>query len=154
MAGHGSRGRLDGMENRISHAVELTDPRLSAFWAERHLCAVTTTLPDGGLHVSPMGIVLDADAGMAWGITSSASEDARNLRERPEIAACQLDGSWWSSLMGKGEVSDDPLVISEAEARYAAGYRMPLPNPDRVAVRITIERALANLPASAGATAG
>jgi len=134
------------MENRNSHAAELADPRLSAFWAERHLCSVTTTCSDGGLHVTPMGIVLDADAGMAWGITSSSSENARNLRERPEVAACQLDGTWWSSLMGKGEVSDDPLVISEAEARYAARYRMPLPNPDRVAVRITIERVLANLP--------
>ena len=134
------------MENRISHAAELTDPRLAAFWAERHLCSVTTTLADGGLHVTPMGIVLDADAGMAWGLTSSTCEEARNLRERPEIAACQLDGRWWSSLMGKAEVSDDPLMVSEAEARYAAHYCTPRPNPDRVAVLITIERALANLP--------
>lgn len=138
------------MENRISHAADLTDPRLAAFWAERHLCPVTTVLADGGLHVTPMGIVLDADAGTAWGITSSASVEARNLRERPEIGACQLDGRWWSSLMGTAEVSDDPLVISEAEARYAAHYRTPVPDPDRVAVRITIERVLANLPLPAG----
>jgi PPOX class probable F420-dependent enzyme len=134
------------MEKRVSHAVSLDDPRLLRFWTERHLCTVTTTRADGGLHVTPMGIVLDAPAGLAWGITSSISVKARNLRERPEIAACQLDGRWWSSLMGKATVSDDPDVVREAEERYAARYKQPRVNPERVAVRITIERILANLP--------
>ena len=33
---------------------------LVAFWAERHLCTVTTLRTDGSPHVVPMGVVLDA----------------------------------------------------------------------------------------------
>lgn len=131
--------------------MDLSDPALLAFWRARHLCTVTTIRPDGGLHVTPMGIVLDPDPGLAWGITSGHSLKARNLRaagsvgER-QIAVCQIDGRWWSSLAGTADVLDEPDVVREAEARYAERYRTPRVNPERVALRITVERVLANLP--------
>lgn len=134
------------------HVVDLSDPALLAFWRARHLCTVTTVRPDGGLHVTPMGIVLDPDQGLAWGITSGRSLKARNLRaagsvgER-QVAVCQIDGRWWSSLTGTADVLDDPEVVREAERRYAERYRTPRVNPERVAIRITVERVLANLPA-------
>jgi F420H(2)-dependent biliverdin reductase len=133
------------------HAIDLSDPALLAFWRARHLCTVTTVRPDGGLHVTPMGIVLDADRGLAWGITSGGSRKARNLRAGGQagggqIGVCQVDGRWWSSLAGTADVLDDPEVVREAEQRYAERYRTPRVNPERVAVRITVERVLANLP--------
>lgn len=128
------------------HAVALTDPALVAFWAERHLCTVSTLNPDGSLHVTPMGVVLDPEAGLAWAITSTISLKARNLRERSEVAACQLDGRWWSTVSGQAEVVEHPEVVAEAERRYAERYRTPRVNPDRVAVRITVDKVLANLP--------
>jgi len=128
------------------HAVAITDPALVAFWRERHLCTVSSVRTDGALHVTPMGVALDPDAGLAWGITSGISLKARNLRVRPQVAACQVDGRWWSTVSGTAEVVDDPSVVAEAERRYAERYRTPRVNPQRVALRITVERVLANLP--------
>ena len=129
-----------------SHAVALTDPALVAFWRERHLCTVSSVRGDGALHVTPMGVVLDPDAGLAWGITSGNSLKARNLRARPQVAACQVDGRWWSTISGTADVVDDPAIVAEAEQRYAERYRTPRVNPQRVALRITVERVLANIP--------
>jgi len=134
------------------HAVDLSDPALLAFWRARHLCTVTTIRPDGSLHVTPMGIVLDPERGLAWGITSGRSLKARNLRSAGslgarQIAVCQIDGRWWSSLAGTADVLDEPDVVREAERRYAERYRTPRVNLERVALRITVERVLANLPA-------
>lgn len=129
------------------HTIALTDPALVAFWRERHLCTVTSIRPDGGLHVTPMGIVIDPEAGLAWGITSGRSLKARNLAAGGQIAVCQVDGRWWSSLAGTAEVDADPDVVRQAEERYAERYRTPRVNPDRVALRIQVDRVLANLPA-------
>ena len=58
---------------------DLTGEHLE-FWRERHLCTVTTLRRDGSPHVVPMGIVVDAEAGVAWGITSRTSQMVANLR--------------------------------------------------------------------------
>ena len=126
---------------------DLTFPEpLVAFWRERHLCTVTTLRGDGTPHVVPMGIVLDHEAGLAWGITSGSSQKAQNVRRTANVAVCQVDGRWWSSLAGTADVLEDPDVVREAETRYAERYRTPRVNPERVAIRITVERVLANLP--------
>lgn len=130
----------------MRHAVELTDPAFVAFWRARHLCSVSTVRADGRLHVTPMGIVLDPDTGQAWGITSRESIKARNVAAGSRVAVCQMDGRWWSTIEGTAELDDDPAVVAEAERRYAERYRTPRANPARVALRITIDHALANLP--------
>jgi F420H(2)-dependent biliverdin reductase len=114
------------------------------FWRERHLCTVTTLRRDGSPHVVPMGIVVDPDAGFAWGITSRTSQKAANLRAGtdPRVAACQVDGRRWSTIEGRGEVRTDEASVRRAEERYATRYRTPKPNPLRVAVRIDVERFL------------
>ena len=118
---------------------------LVAFWRERHLCTVTSLRADGSPHVVPMGIVLDPDAGVAWGITSGTSQKVRNVRETGRVAVCQVDGRRWSTLEGTGEVRDDPASVAEAVRRYAERYRQPRENPARVAVRITLTRLLGNV---------
>lgn len=125
-------------------------PAYREFWRERHLCTVTTLRPDGTPHVVPMGIVLDPEHGLAWGITSGTSRKARNVRDAgPEgapVAVCQVDGRRWATLEGRAVVLDDPASVREAEERYAARYKVPRENPARVALRITLTRLLGNVP--------
>ncbi|MET1059038.1 MAG: TIGR03618 family F420-dependent PPOX class oxidoreductase [Nocardioides sp.] len=126
--------------------TDLTFPEpLVAFWRERHLCTVTSLRGDGTPHVVPMGIVLDHEAGLAWGITSGRSQKAQNVRRTSLVAACQVDGRWWSTLEGRGEVLEDEESVTEAVRRYAERYRQPRENPARVALRIQLTRLLGNV---------
>lgn len=125
---------------------ELTGEHLE-FWRERHLCTVTTLRKDGSPHVIPMGIVVDAEHGVAWGITSRTSQKVANLRAGgdPRVAVCQVDGRRWSTLEGTAEVREDAASVAEAVSRYAERYRQPRENPDRVALRIDITRVIGNI---------
>ena len=118
---------------------------LVAFWRERHLCTVTTLRRDGTPHVVPMGIVLDPEAGLAWGITSGTSQKARNVGHNPLVAVCQVDGRHWSTIEGHGEIHRDAATVAEAVRRYAERYRQPRENPARVALRIQLTRLLGNV---------
>ena len=130
----------------------MTGPDLTAsyveFWRERHLCTLSTLRADGTPHLVPVGAVLDAEAGCAWVITSRTSQKARNIvRAGPggaPVAVCQVDGRRWATLEGIAEVLDAADSVREAERLYAQRYRTPRPNPDRVAVRIALRRALGN----------
>jgi PPOX class probable F420-dependent enzyme len=122
-------------------------PELLAMWRERHLCTVSTLRADGSPHVVPMGIVLDAEHLLAWGITSGSSQKVRNLRSGGDrrVAVCQVDGRRWSTLEGVAEVRDDEESVAEAVRRYAERYRQPRENPARVALRIELTRILGNV---------
>ena len=116
-----------------------------AFWVERHLCTLTTLRADGRPHVVPLGVVLDAEARVAWGITSPTGQKVANLRRDPRVAVCQVDGRRWATLEGRAEVRTDAEAVAEAVQRYAARYRTPRDNPDRVALRIEIDRVIGNV---------
>ena len=118
---------------------------LTTFWRERHLCTVTTLRVDGSPHVVPMGIVVDIDARVAWGITSRTSRKVANLRANPAIAVCQVDGRRWSTLEGRAEVRDGSKDVAEAVRRYAERYRTPGPNDERVAIRIELTSVIGNV---------
>ena len=114
------------------------------FWTERHLCTFTTLRPDGRVHVVPVGVALDPDRECAWVITRGHSRKVRNLLAAGsaggQVAACQVDGGRWSTLEGTGVVVPDPASVARACERYAARYRTPSVNPERVAIRITVTR--------------
>lgn len=124
-------------------------PALVDFWAERHLCTVTTLRPDGTPHVVPMGVVLDPEAGTAWAITSRHSQKVRNVAAASDgtarVAVCQVDGRRWSTLEGSVRVLDGADEVAEAERRYAERYKVPRENADRVALHITLTRTLGNV---------
>jgi PPOX class probable F420-dependent enzyme len=120
------------------------------FWTERHLCTLTTLRPDGSPHVVPVGVALDVDHRCAWVISSPGSVKVRDVRACPTVAACQVDGRHWSTLEGRGEVRDDEASVARAVERYAARYRQPRPNPDRVALRIEVDRFLVSASFAAG----
>lgn len=130
----------------MTRVRELSGEHLD-FWRERHLCTVTTLRPDGSPHVVPMGVVIDAEHGLAWGITSGSSRKVANLRAGgdPRVAVCQVDGRRWSTVEGTAQVLDDPESVAEAVRRYAQRYRQPRENPARVALRIEITKAIGNV---------
>lgn len=122
-------------------------PTLLEFWTERHLCSLTTLRPDGRLHVVPVGVALDPEEQCAWVITRGHSRKVRNLLAAGDhdatggpLAACQVDGGRWSTLEGRGVVVHDPASVARACERYAGRYRQPQPNPERVAIRIAVDR--------------
>ncbi|WP_156758703.1 PPOX class F420-dependent oxidoreductase [Actinokineospora pegani] len=116
-----------------------------AFWTERHLCTLTTLRPDGTPHVVPVGVTFDPATGIARVITGSGSRKARNARLGAVAAVCQVDGARWSTLEGTVSVSDDPAEVAEAERRYAARYRQPRVNPERVVLLIQVTRVLGSV---------
>ncbi|WP_232677410.1 pyridoxamine 5'-phosphate oxidase family protein [Nocardioides sp. R-C-SC26] len=122
-------------------------PALLEFWTERHLCMLTTLRPDGRPHLVPVGVALDLEQQCAWVITRGGSRKAANLRDAGPgalVSAGAVDGGRWSTLEGRARVTEDPAEIERACDRYASRYRTPQPNPERVAIRIEIDRFLAS----------
>ena len=119
-----------------------------AFWTERRLATLTTIRPDGTPHVVAVGVTVDFDAGLARVITFSTSVKAKLIlaagADGVPVAVCQLDGPKWSTLEGRAVLRDDPESVRDAENRYAARYRQPKPNPQRVVLEITVGRILGN----------
>jgi F420H(2)-dependent biliverdin reductase len=121
------------------------NPALLAFWAERHLCSLTTLRADGSPHVVAVGATLDPDAGLARVITSKDSAKVRHIvNGGNRVAICQIDGARWSTIEGIAVVRTEADAVAEAVRRYAARYRQPRPNPRRVAIEVTITRVLAS----------
>jgi PPOX class probable F420-dependent enzyme len=117
-------------------------PALATFWSERHLCVLSTIGRAGHPHAVPVGAILDPDEECAWIITRGGSQKVVNLRRDPRLSVTQVDGGRWSSLVGSGEICEDAESIARACERYASRYRTPSPNPERVAIRITVDHLL------------
>ncbi|GAA1245733.1 hypothetical protein GCM10009665_40710 [Kitasatospora nipponensis] len=126
--------------------VPVLSPEFLAFWAERHLCTLTTPRPDGTPHVVPVGATYDPVTGIARVITSGGSRKARNVAAAGEggarVALCQVDGARWATLEGTAVLRTEPAAVADAEARYTRRYRAPRPNPERVVIEITVTRTL------------
>jgi F420H(2)-dependent biliverdin reductase len=93
-----------------------------------------------------VGVVLDHGERCAWVITHRDSRKARTIADGPPtgvpVAACQVDGRRWSTLEGHAVVLAEPEAVRRAEEIYASRYRVPRPNPDRVAIKVAIDRFL------------
>ncbi|MFJ8011733.1 pyridoxamine 5'-phosphate oxidase family protein [Streptomyces sp. NPDC096339] len=134
----------------MSHDVLNPTPEYLAYWRERHLCTLTTTRPDGSPHVVPVGVTYDPEAGLARVITNKQSRKVRNVLAAQatepggaRVAVCQMEGRRWATLEGRAVIRTDEASVAEAVARYAQRYgRTPSPNPDRVVLEITLERAM------------
>lgn len=119
-------------------------PEATDFLTERHLATLTTLRADGTPHTVPVGVTIDPEHDCAWVITGGGSAKARHLRARPDspVSVCQVDGARWATIEGTAEVRDDEASVARAVERYAARYRQPRENPERVALRITVSRIL------------
>lgn len=112
------------------------------FMRERHLATLTTLRRDGSPHVVPVGFTWDEDALVARVIASRGSAKVVQARAGRRAAIAQVDRRRWLSLEGPTEVLEDPESVRDAEARYAARYRQPRPNPERVVVVLHVDRVL------------
>ena len=115
------------------------------FWTERRLATLVTLRRDGSPHVVPVGVTLDVDARLARVICGGGSQKARNAAATGRAAVSQVDGARWSTLEGVVVVRHDPAAVADAVARYAARYRQPRVNPQRVVLEITVTRVLGKL---------
>ncbi|MCT2589693.1 TIGR03618 family F420-dependent PPOX class oxidoreductase [Streptomyces sp. N2-109] len=125
------------------------DPDFRAFWRERHYSTLTTFRPDGTPHVVPVSVTYDPAAGVARVVASRSSRKVRNIAAAPagkpaaRVALCQVDGRRWATLEGRAAIRTDPELITDAELHYAERYgRSPRPNPERVLIEITVDRAM------------
>ncbi|MGI5241451.1 PPOX class F420-dependent oxidoreductase [Dactylosporangium sp. CA-139066] len=115
---------------------------LEEFWAERHLCTVSTIRRDGTVHTVPVGATYDPATGTARIITSGKSQKVRNIEHNAQIAICQIDGRRWSTLEGHATIQTDAESVKDAEERYARRYKRPRINPERVVIMVTVTRVL------------
>ncbi len=126
----------------------MTSPELATdpeFWTERHLATLTTLRPDGTPHVAPVGVTFDPSTRVARVISSRGSKKVRNvLSGQSRVAVCQVDGRRWATLEGTAVVRDEAEAVADAVARYAARYKQPRPNPERVVIEIAVTRVLGN----------
>ncbi|MFE8920077.1 pyridoxamine 5'-phosphate oxidase family protein [Streptomyces rochei] len=131
------------------------DAEFTAFWQERRVCFLSTPRADGTPHLVPVGVTYDHATRTARVITSRGTAKVRNVERAasPVVAVGQVDGRRWSTLEGVATVRYDAEAVREAEARYAARYRRPRANPERVVVEIAVRRFLGTVRPGAG-TAG
>lgn len=120
---------------------ELPDHVLD-FLTERHLGCLTTLRRDGSPHTVPVGFTVDRQTGLARVITSGGTVKARNVRRDRRVTLTQVDGRRWISLEGLARVAAGAVEVADAEARYAARYRQPRANPQRVALVVELTRVL------------
>ncbi|MEE1803491.1 PPOX class F420-dependent oxidoreductase [Streptomyces sp. JV176] len=130
----------------MSNAISAQSDSYLEFWNEYHLCTLTTLRPDGRPHVVPVGVTVDASTGVARVITRKSSRKVSNVlawESEARVAVCQVDGGRWATLEGTAEVCTDEDVVENAVVRYGERYgRTPAPDPERVVILISIERAL------------
>ena len=119
----------------------LTEAALE-FLTERHLATLTTLRKDGTPHVVAVGFTWDAENSIARVITSRESQKALNAARGGYAAVSQVDGARWLTLEGPSEVLTGKDDVMDAEQRYARRYRVPRENPERVVVRISVQRVL------------
>lgn len=127
-----------------THPRDLS-PEALDFLTVRHLATLTTLRPDGSPHVVPVGFTWDPEASVARVISSRGSRKARNALAGCPAVLCQVDGRHWLSLQGTARVLEDAAAVTDAEQRYAARYRQPRPNPERVVIVVDVQSVLGNL---------
>ena len=115
-----------------------------AFLAERHLGTLTTLRPDGSPHVVPVGFSFDPVTRAVRIICSEGGRKVRNIDAGSRAVVCQVDGARWVSLEGPAVVLRRPDEIDDAAERYGSRYQAPRVNPNRVAIRIDVDRILGN----------
>ncbi|MFC4629636.1 pyridoxamine 5'-phosphate oxidase family protein [Promicromonospora alba] len=125
------------------------NPEQLVFVTERHLATLTTLRPDGTPHVVPVAFTWDVEEGVARITTNRNSFKARHATPlsdggAPRAALCQVAGGRWITLEGTIAVSEDEAEIADAVERYARRYRQLGPNPDRIVLRVTVDKVMAS----------
>lgn len=121
----------------------LTDDALS-FLREYHLATLSTVGRRGRIHAVPVGFTYED--GVVRIIGSRGTQKFVNAERSGRAAVCSVDGARWISFEGPARVTDDPGAVAHAVELYAARYRQPRVNPERVVLEMTVERVLGSQP--------
>ena len=117
----------------------LTDDAL-AFVREYQLATLSTIGRSGRIHAVPVGFTYEN--GVVRVIGSRGTQKFVNAVRSGRASVCSVDGARWLSFEGAAHVSDDPDAVAHAVELYAARYRQPRVNPERVVLEVTVERVL------------
>lgn len=117
----------------------LTDDARS-FLSEYHLATLSTVGRSGRVHAVPVGFTYED--GVVRVIGSRGTQKFVNAARSGRASICSVDGGRWISFEGTARVSDDADAVAHAVDLYAARYRQPRVNPDRVVLEIAVERTL------------
>lgn len=117
----------------------LTDDAL-AFLREYHLATLSTIGRSGRIHAVPVGFTYED--GVVRVIGTRGTQKFVNAVRSGRASVCSVDGVRWLSFEGAAHVSDDPDAVARAVELYAARYRQPRVNPERVVLEIAVERVL------------
>ncbi|ANY07956.1 TIGR03618 family F420-dependent PPOX class oxidoreductase [Pseudonocardia sp. HH130630-07] len=135
------------MPRRRSLADGVSD-RFRELWSQRRPCILVTPRRDGTPHAVPVGVTLDLTERVARVICSGGSQKAVNVaaagRAGARVSLTLVEGRTWSTLEGVAVVDDDPGAVRDAEHRYAREYKEPRENPQRVVLRVAVDRVLGN----------
>lgn len=91
-------------------------------------------------HAVPVGFTYED--GVVRVIGSRGTQKFVNAERSGRASVCSVDGAKWLSFEGPARVTDDPDAVARAVELYAARYRQPRVNPDRVVLELTVERML------------
>jgi len=117
----------------------LTDEAFS-FFREYHLATLSTVGRSGRVHAVPVGFTYED--GVVRVIGSRGTQKFVNAERSGRASVCSVDGGRWISLEGAAAVTDDPDAVAHAVELYAARYRQPRVNPERVVLEMRVERVL------------
>ena len=117
----------------------LTDDALE-FLREYHLATLSTLGRDDRIHAVPVGFTYED--GIVRVIGTGGSQKFLNAQRRGRASICSVDRARWISFEGPARVVTDPDAVAHAVALYAARYRQPRVNPERVVLELQVERVL------------
>lgn len=115
-------------------------PQGETLVAEYHLATLSTIAPNGLIHAVAVGFTFSG--GLVRVITSDGSQKVRNVERGALATVAQVAGPQWLSFAGRATINRDPDAVARAVELYAARYRQPRPNPQRVVIELVPERLL------------
>ncbi len=126
---------------RLTQDLDALHPDTLPFLNEFHVGLLSTTRPNGTLHVVAVGFTYDPQTRLAWSIGGRDSVKVRNITAGSRGALSQVDGSRWLTLEGPARIVDDPDGVAEAHRRYAARYPgHGSPDPARVGIVVEVQQ--------------
>lgn len=122
------------------HAGEVLTDEAISFLSDYHLATLSTVGRSGRIHAVPVGFTYES--GVVRVIGSRGTQKFVNAERSGRASICSVDGGRWMSFEGAARVTDDPDAVAHAVELYAARYRQPRVNPERVVLEMTVERVL------------
>ena len=117
----------------------LTDAALE-FLREYHLATLSTLGRGDRIHAVPVGFTYEE--GIVRVIGTRGSQKFLNAQRRGRASICSVDRARWISFEGTVSIREEADAVAHAVELYAARYRQPRVNPERIVLELTVERVL------------